>query len=164
MAIRGSLAEISLSEVIQLVCSSGKSGCLSVADGYNFGNIFVKDGMVAYAAMLNREQRIGDILLSKQIIDSDTLSRALEIQMSEQKKPLGEILVETKAITKETLVAEIRSQIERVVFEMLTWDSGYFNFEENVLPAPEDDVVSLSAQDLLLEGSRQIDELKKIED
>lgn len=164
MAIRGSLSEVPLSEVIQLVCSSGKSGCLSVADGYNFGNIFVKDGMIAYATILNREQRIGDILLSKQIIDSDTLLRALEIQMSEEEKTLGEILIETKAITREKLESEIKSQIERVVFEMLTWESGYFNFEENLMPTSQDDTISLSAQELLLEGSRQIDELKKIED
>ncbi len=163
MAIKGSLAEASLPDVIQLLTYSGKSGCLSVTDGRNFGNIFIKDGKIIFVTILNRKQKIGDVLMTKKIIDNETLSRALEVQKSKKKKRLGEILIEIGAITKETLEKELKDQIEQTIFTMLTWESGYFNFEADLLPSKEEYIVHLSAQELLLEGARRIDEWRQIE-
>ncbi len=163
MAIKGSLTEASLPDVIQLLAYSAKSGCLSVTDGRNFGNVFIKDGKIIYATILSRKQRLGDILVSKQVINTETLSRALEIQKSERKKKLGEILIELGSISRDILEKELKDQIEQTIFTMLTWESGYFNFEADLLPSPEEYTVLLSAQELLLEGARQIDEWRKIE-
>jgi tetratricopeptide (TPR) repeat protein len=163
MAIKGSLAEASLPDVIQLLTYSGKSGCLSVTDGRNFGNIFIKDGRIIYATILNRKQRIGDILVAKNLVDDDTLTRALEIQKGNKKRRLGEILIEIEAIDESTLGQELKEQIEQTIFTMLTWETGYFNFEADLLPSAEEFTVQLSAQELLLEGARRIDEWRKIE-
>jgi len=164
MAIKGSLTEASLSDVIQLLAYSGKSGCLSVTDARNFGNVFIKDGKIIYATIINREQRLGDILVIKKLIDEETMTRALEIQKSEKKKRrFGEILVDMGAITKEILEKELKAQIEQVIFTLLTWETGYFNFETDLLPLAREYTVQLSAQDILLEGARRIDEWKKIE-
>lgn len=163
MAIKGSLSEASLPDVIQLLTYSGKSGCLSVTDGRNFGNIFIKDGSIIYATILNKKQRLGDILVVKKTIDNETLSRALEVQKSAKKKRLGEILIEIGALTKELLEKELKGQIEQIIFTMLTWETGYFNFEADLLPSHEEYTVQLSSQELLLEGARRIDEWRQIE-
>ncbi len=164
MAIKGSLTEASLSDVIQLLAYSGKSGCLSVTDARNFGNIFIKDGKIIYATIINREQRLGDILVMKKLIDEETMTQALEIQKSEKKKRrFGEILVDMNAITEETLEKELKAQIEQVIFTLLTWEAGYFNFEADLLPLTKEYTVQLSAQDILLKGARRIDEWKSIE-
>ena len=84
MAIKGSLAEAALSNVIQLLTISLKSGCLSVTDGKNFGNIFIEDGKIIYATILNRKRRLGDILILKGDIDNNTLVRALDIQKNQK--------------------------------------------------------------------------------
>ena len=163
MAIKGSLTEASLPDVIQLLTYSGKSGCLSVTDGRNFGNIFIEDGKIIYATILNKKQRLGDILIMKSIIDNETLSRALELQKTTKKKRLGEILIEIGALAKDVLEDELKCQIEQTIFTMLTWETGYFNFEADLLPSPEEYTVQLSAQELLLEGARRIDEWRQIE-
>ncbi len=163
MAIKGSLAEASLPDVIQLLSYSGKSGCLSVTDGRNFGNIFIKDGKVVFATILNRKQKLGDILLTKQLIDKETLAKALDIRKNSKNKRLGEIMIEMGALSRDILDRELRGQIEQTIFTMLTWETGYFNFEADLLPLAEDYTLQLSAQELLLEGARRIDEWKKIE-
>jgi tetratricopeptide (TPR) repeat protein len=163
MAIKGSLAEAALPNVIQLLTISLKSGCLSVTDGKNFGNIFIKDGKIIYATILNREKRLGDILILKGEIDKDTLSRALGLQKSQRNKRIGEILIEIGAITRDTLEKELKEQIEQTIFTMLTWDSGFFNFEAGLLPAKEEYTVKLFPQEVLLEAARRIDEWRKIE-
>ncbi len=164
MAIKGSLTEAALADVIQLLAYSGKSGCLSVTDAQNFGNVFIKEGKIVYATIINKEQRLGDVLIQKKIVDQSALEQALLKQKSEKKKRIGEILIEMGALDRETLEKELKNQIEQVIFTMLTWDSGFFNFEADLLPSKEEYTVQLSAQELLLEGARRIDEWKKIED
>lgn len=163
MAIKGSLTEAALADVIQLLAYSGKSGCLSVTDAQNFGNIFIKEGKIVYATIINKEQRLGDVLIQKKIVDQATLDQALLRQKSEKKKRIGEILLEMGSLDQETLEKELKNQIEQVIFTMLTWESGFFNFEADLLPSQEEYTVQLSAQELLLEGARRIDEWKKIE-
>jgi tetratricopeptide (TPR) repeat protein len=163
MAIKGSLTEAALADVIQLLAYSGKSGCLSVTDAQNFGNIFIKEGKVVYATIINKEQRLGDVLIQKKIIEQSALQQALLRQKSDKKKRIGEILIEMGAIGREILEKELKNQIEQVIFTMLTWESGFFNFEADLLPSKEEYTVRLSAQELLLEGARRIDEWKKIE-
>jgi len=162
MAIKGSLSEATLPDVIQLLSYSLRSGCLSVTDGKNFGNIFIKDGKIIYATLLNRKDRLGDMLLRKQNIDEVTLKSALEEQRRTNKR-LGEILIEKGYITKEILENELANQIVETIFTMLTWETGYFNFEADLLPGSEEFLVQLSPQELLLEGARRIDEWRKIE-
>lgn len=162
MAIKGSLSEATLPDVIQLLSYSLRSGCLSVTDGKNFGNIFIKDGRIIYATLLNRKDRLGDILVRKQKIDETILKSALDEQRQTNKR-LGEILVEKGYITREILESELANQISETIFTMLTWETGYFNFEADLLPGSEDFLVQLSPQELLLEGARRIDEWRKIE-
>ncbi len=162
MAIKGSLSEAPLPDVIQLLSFSLRSGCLSVTDGKNFGNIFIKDGKIIYATLLNRKDRLGDILVRKQVIDEFVLKAALEEQKRTNKR-IGEILVENGYITKETLEKELANQIAETIFTILTWETGYFNFESDLLPGSEEFLVQLSPQELLLEGARRIDEWRKLE-
>ena len=46
MAIKGSLKEASLPDVLQLLALGQKTGCLSIADRQNFGYIFFEKGRI----------------------------------------------------------------------------------------------------------------------
>src|SRR5690606_35028339 len=46
MAIKGSLREASLADVVQLIYLGRRSGCLSVASDLNFGSIWFDDGWI----------------------------------------------------------------------------------------------------------------------
>ena len=49
MAIKGSLREASLPDVLQLLSMGQKTGCLSVADRNNFGYVYFDHGYITYA-------------------------------------------------------------------------------------------------------------------
>jgi len=63
MAIRGSLREASLPDVLQLLAMGMKTGCLSVTHRNNFGNIYFNKGRISYASIVNRRDRLGDMLV-----------------------------------------------------------------------------------------------------
>ena len=121
MAIKGSLKEASLPDVLQLLSMGKKTGCLSVTHRNNFGYIYFDKGRICYASIVNRRDRIGDILLKNNIISSDQLHAALEAQATQRDRKLGEILIAQGAIQREELHAQIRQQIEEAVYYLFTW-------------------------------------------
>ena len=163
MAIKGSLKEASLPDVIQLLSMGNKTGVLSITDRQNFGNIYLKGGKIVYAYILNRKDRIGDMLVAEEIITKQDLQNALTKQNETTgEKRLGTILVEMELISYEKLHTILEKQVEGAVYNLLTWKDGYFNFEPDRLPNNQDILVSLSSHDLMLEGVRRIDEWKII--
>ena len=163
MAIKGSLKEASLPDVIQLLFLGRRTGCLALADQHNFGTIYLEEGQIVYASIVNRRDRLGDILLRKGRITAEQLQKAIEAQDDDRQHKLGEILVGMGTLTRTELEDYMRLQIEEAVYYLFTWTSGTFNFEAGVRPEREDFLVRISPEALLLEGARRVDEWSLIE-
>src|SRR5213592_3080045 len=163
MAIKGSLKEASLPDVLQLLALGQKTGCLSIADRSNFGYIYFDKGRICYASIVNRRDRLGDILVKHEKITSEHLDAAIHRQSKEHGKKLGEILVGMGVITQADLERYMRVQIEESVFYLFTWTQGTFNFEADIRPERQDFLVSINPESLLLEGARRVDEWSLIE-
>jgi hypothetical protein len=54
VAIRGSLTEASLPDVLQLLAMGKKTGCLGLTYGNNFGYIYFANGSISHASLVNR--------------------------------------------------------------------------------------------------------------
>jgi tetratricopeptide (TPR) repeat protein len=163
MAIKGSLKEASLPDVIQLLYLGRRTGCLALADRHNFGTIHFDEGHIIYASIVNRRDRLGDILVRNGRITAEALQRAIARQTGDREHKLGEILLELGALSREELEAHIRIQIEEAVYYLFTWTSGTFNFEAGVMPEREDFLVRINPESLLLEGARRVDEWSLME-
>src|SRR5687767_13434149 len=163
MAIKGSLKEASLPDVIQLLFLGRRTGCLALADRQNFGTVYFDEGNIVYATIVNRRDRLGDILVRSGRIKPEQLQQAVDRQGGEREQKLGEILVQQDAISRDELQRYIRVQIEEAVYYLFTWSSGTFNFEAGVRPEREDFLVRINPEYLLLEGARRVDEWSLIE-
>jgi tetratricopeptide (TPR) repeat protein len=163
MAIKGSLKEASLPDVLQLLALGQKTGCLSIADRSNFGYIYFDRGRICYASIVNRRDRLGEILAKHELITPEQLDAAIHRQQRERDKKLGEILVAMNIISQPDLERYMRMQIEEAVYYLFTWTQGTFNFEADVRPEQQDFLVSINPESLLLEGARRVDEWSLIE-
>ncbi len=163
MAIKGSLKEASLADVLQLLALGQKTGCLSVADRSSFGYIYFDRGRICYASIVNRRDRIGDLLVKNGKITQEQLDQAVQLQGENRDKRLGELLISDGAVTRDDLESGMRGQIEEAVYFLFTWTQGTFNFETDVKPERQDFLVSINPESLLLEGARRIDEWSLIE-
>jgi hypothetical protein len=129
-----------------------------------------KDGQVIQAASDIIREPLGNILVSQGMTDSGTLSKALARQKSEPDKPLGMILVEMGTVTAQTVEGVIRKQIEEIIYDLLAWEEGFFNFELGEV-APRDKIEvdtqdfllrsGINTEFLLMEGTRLLDERRK---
>jgi tetratricopeptide (TPR) repeat protein len=163
MAIRGSLREASLPDVLQLLSMGKKTGCLSVTHRNSFGYIYFNKGRICYASIVNRRDRLGDMLVKTGVITQAQLEATVELQDRRRDKRLGELFVEQGILTLEQLHGAINVQIQEAVFFLFTWNQGTFNFEPDVQPDQHDHVVSINPESLLLEGARRVDEWGLVE-
>ncbi len=163
MAIRGSLKEASLPDVLQLLSLGQKTGCLTISDRQNLGHIFFDRGRIVDAAIVNRRDRIGDILVKNGKITQQQLEAAIEEQSRTRDKRLGQLLVQQSALSRDDLEHFVRVQIEEAVYYLFTWTTGNFQFESEVRPDRYDFSISINPESLLLEGARRVDEWSLIE-
>lgn len=163
MAIKGNLREASLPDVLQLLAMGQKTGCLSLTDRSNFGYIYFDRGRITYASIVNRRDRLGDLLVKNGLVEAKELFAAIDEQAKTPGTRLGEILIRRGAITREQLEQYIRIQIEEAVYFLFTWHQGTFQFEPDQRPEEGAMRVSINPENLLLEGARRIDEWSLIE-
>ncbi|MFW6199933.1 MAG: DUF4388 domain-containing protein [Gemmatimonadota bacterium] len=164
MALEGSLEDVGLADILQLLALGQKTGCLSVTDRSNFGYVYFDKGKVIYASVLNRPDRLGELLVRNKVIDRDELSTAMKEQGRRPGTRLGQILVEMGSLSEEELHGWIQTQIEEAVYHLFAWEKGSFHFEPD--QAPEEVGIfttRINADSLLMEGARRVDELSLIE-
>src|SRR5256712_2786829 len=146
MAIKGSLKEASLPDVLQLLALGQKTGCLSIADRSNFGYIYFEKGRICYASIVNRRDRLGDILVKHGKITQSQLEAAVHRQTKEHGKKLGEGMVGMAVITQADLKRFMGVQVEGAVDHLFTWEHGTLHFESDVRPERQDFLVSINPE------------------
>lgn len=164
MAIDGSLSDVALADICQLLALGRKTGCLTVTNRSNFGYIYFRNGRVIFASVLDHPDRLGDLLVNNGVIPEEARSEALEKQQEDRSRQLGEILVAQGSVSRDDLEKWVTVQIREAVFHLFTWDTGAFHFNPD--EAPDEGrafLVSLNADGLLMEGARRVDEWTQIE-
>jgi len=165
MALRGNLNDFSLPDVFQLVTFSRKTGVLRIkrADGAE-GSVWFRDGDVFFAQSNWHNEMLGERLVRAQRITPQALKKALEIRSAEgpQGRRLGAILVDEGYIGDAVLTAFVQEQIQETIFDLMRWDEGDFDFEELGDVADEDIGLSISIENVIMEGSRRLDEWGRI--
>ena len=159
MGIKGALSDVSLADISQLLGMGGKTGCLSLTHNEKHGYVFFEDGK---ASVKNRADRLGDLLVTHEVIDKNQLSVAVAVHQDTGKR-LGEVLVDQGSVTQETLEEYISVQIHEAVYKIFEWSEGTFEFEPDVMPEENVFLVSVSIDALLMEGARRVDEWSVVE-
>lgn len=164
MAFKGSLVEANLADVCQLLALALKTGCLSVTEGRRLGQIFFDRGRIAHARILNRRDRLGDMLVHDGVITREQLAAALDAREREPERRLGELLVEHGWTRAEDIERYVRRQIEDAILYLFTWSHGSFSFTSGQRPEAGEAPFAIAVEGLLLEAARRIDEWSVVEE
>jgi tetratricopeptide (TPR) repeat protein len=169
MAIEGPLRELGVHDVFQLLDLTRKTGELRIRSALrdNDGVVHFRKGRVVGASMRDENHRIGRMLVKAGRITEEELLGALKIQIQEgETRRVGDILIAMGAVSQRELERQVRRQIETVVFELLSWSEGYFSFEDGDADTDDDsdDASGLTAEALLMEAARRIDEWARMAD
>lgn len=160
MAIEGPLRELALTDVIQLLHLSRKTGTLSVGGekAARPGLIHFDQGAVVGARPASEASRLGHLLVMAGRATEGQVDAALELQRRAPGRRIGILLAETQGIPEAEVQRQLRFQIEEAVFDLVRWRDGYFRFEESAPPPSEPIAVRVAAESLLMEAMRRTDE------
>jgi len=154
MALVGSLRDLSLPELLAIISSGEKSGIITIRSDAATAQIHVDEGRIVLASDTLRDERFGEIMLKLGKISQDTLTAALEAQETTgASKRLGSILVEMGAITSADQDAAILYQSCEALYDLCTWQVGYFQFDAQ--ETPERSGISIQVDTLLEEVDRR---------
>jgi hypothetical protein len=160
MAIEGPLRELALTDVMQLLHLSRKTGTLSVSSdaAARPGLVFFDQGSVVGARSAADASRLGRLLIMGGKATERQVDAALDLQRRTPGQRLGMFLVETQGIAASEVQRQLRFQVEETVFELVRWRDGYFRFEDTAPLDPGPILVRLATESLLMEALRRTDE------
>lgn len=165
MALEGTLRDFSLADIFQLIGLQRKTGVLTLRSKDDTVTVTFLDGKVVGADSLSHrlENRLGHVLIKSGVLGQDQLNRALEIQ-KETLQRLGFILTHYGIISADSLRQAIQLQIMQIVYRLFRWKDGDYHFsQETTIEYDRDNVVPITAESILMEGARMIDEWPIIE-
>jgi hypothetical protein len=165
MALRGSLKDFSLPDVFQLITFSRKTGVLRISgSGDATGSVWFREGEVFFAQSNWHHEPLGERLVAARKITPSALEKALDIRSAEPDggRRLGQVLVDEGYITEKVLEAFVQEQIQDTIFDLMRWEAGEFDFELLPEVVDEDIGLTVSIENVIMEGSRRLDEWARI--
>jgi hypothetical protein len=165
MALEGTLKDFSLADIFQLIGLQRKTGVLTLTGKDDNVTVTFLDGKVvgADSGSHRLETRLGHVLMKSGMLTQDQLARALEIQ-KETLQRLGFILTHYQIISNDSLKQALQLQILSIVYRLFRWKDGEYHFsQETTIEYDRDNVQPISAESILMEGARMIDEWPIIE-
>ncbi|MEE9607812.1 MAG: DUF4388 domain-containing protein [Myxococcota bacterium] len=161
MSLVGSLEDLGLADILQIVSMARKSGQLELRSEAGEGRIFLEDGLIRAAVLKGEPEDLRGL-----VVASGALSEA-DFEVAAQRArnrgvPLAEELAACDGLSAERLDELRREHVERAVLSMFSWHSGEFSFEvrEGVDERYAELLLSqgLNAQYLAMEATRLGDE------
>jgi hypothetical protein len=161
MSLIGSLEDLGLGEVLQILSLSQKSGLLSVRGDDGEGIIVLRDGLVLAAQLKGKSMDLRAALVGGRCLDSQEFDHAGECARREGTS-LEEALAAHTSLTSERIDLLRRDCVEAAVIAMFMWQTGEFSFDSQGLLAADAPPFTLpngiNAQYLAMEGTRIKDE------
>jgi hypothetical protein len=156
MGFGGNLRTVSLPDIFQLIFSTKKTGVLVISKGDSRKDIYFRGGFTIYATSTEEKDLFGNLLLKMGRISKVDLDKVL-IEKKDGKK-IGAALVEMRLFTREEIIDCLRMQIEEIIYGLFGWKDGEFSFIEGKAPPPETIQTELNPMNIIMEGTRRIDE------
>lgn len=129
---KGTLKDTPPLKLLLTVFEQGLTGILYVKKDDTLKVLYFSRGKLIWAISNSEDDKLENILLARNIVDQDTLLRVKkEAHVSES---IGKLLVERGLITLEELIDSSKEQLKRIIFNILKWKEGGFQFVKDLPP------------------------------
>jgi hypothetical protein len=158
---KGSLNDNPLPEILQKIYYYKVPGVLTVTGNGGSKQIFISGGEVIFASSTFPEDRLGEFLLSKGIIDQAQYDLSVEI-MKRTGKRQGTALVEAGVLTPQALYQAVKDQVLAIVLSLFGWTEGEVTFRVGKYKDDEIIKLNLDTRNAILQGIYSIQDPKRI--
>ncbi|MCM2271877.1 MAG: DUF4388 domain-containing protein [candidate division Zixibacteria bacterium] len=163
MSLSGNLRTVSFPDILQLLATGKKTGILECKTSSRQKEVAFRDGNIIYASSVNAsEDLLGNMLLKRGKLSKADLERAITLH-KQTGRQLGTTLIDMDLFDKEEIGIVLKMQIEEIVYNLFSWREGEFIFHENAQPRNAPFVLDMDTMNVIMEGTRRIDEWTEIQ-
>jgi CheY-like chemotaxis protein len=188
VALQGDIAIIPIGAVLQLLQIEARSGLLAVTDGKTEISMSIRQGLIdlVQARGAGSEFRLGRYFVELGLVTTEDIARILRDNappprqtppesgarsaMPRDESPtggrklLGDLLVDAGRVTRDQLKDALARQSSELVYEVLRWPRGRFEFRLDAQPSlAESAQLALPVASVVMEGFRRVDEWRVVE-
>jgi hypothetical protein len=161
MSLVGSLEDLGLGDILQIVSLSRKSGVLALRSEAGDGRIVLSEGLVRGASIKGEPEDLRGLLVAGGLVTYEAFDRAVS-QVEGGGTSLEDAVAENTGVDCEQIESLRRDHVERAVMRMFLWRSGEFSFEvRDAIDATDDELflsTGINTQYLAMEATRLRDE------
>src|SRR5215510_13317050 len=163
MELTGDLSDFALTDILQILALSRKTGTLSLENGNLAGKIIIEQGRITHASLYPGDT-LADCMVSMEMLTAETIKKLRElVGQSGNMWSFDTLLLESGLLTQEEIATAARKHIQRVVAKLVALEKGRFGIELNQadLAASFDEVKlpdGLDVGEVLLEAAKEKDE------
>lgn len=167
MSLAGRLEDLALSDVFQILSVGRKTGTLIVNGSKGSALILFKNGLIVRAETDDIDSSLSDYLMSAGLVKNTMVNMAIEVKKKLPSKSTAEILFDLGSISKDSLDKVTKKRVEKVIYRLMLWEDGDFQFELDDLEIENKSNLAdfgwelskgLNPEYLLMEGARVQDE------
>jgi len=163
MALKGNLRDFSTTQLLNLVNLARKTGMLTVDDSSHNVILYFKEGRLIRASTEADSVHLAMMLLKTGRLTEDQ-ARAVDSQSgSSSDRAVGKYLMDAKLVSRDDIIQGVKDYMLDIVYDLFTWEEGEFYFEQDSLPANDSITIPLNLDNVILEGSRRIEQNKELE-
>jgi hypothetical protein len=158
MALKGNLRDFSTTQLLNLVNLARKTGLLVFNSQAGSARLYFREGKLIHAHLGNGDGRLAEMLFKAGKLSADQVKMIQTRAEMRSDKQLGLALMNAGYVTQEDIVQSVKTYMLDIVYLLFGWSEGDFQFDQDVLPSDERIAVPINLENVIMEGSRRIQE------
>jgi hypothetical protein len=164
MALKGNLRDFSFSQLLNLISLAKKTGTLEVHGPNKAATISFEGGKLSYAQNTTFENGLAAVLLRREKLTEKQYQVIKDKANNIGDKELGLMLINSNYVTQAEILTSLKEEFVETANDIFTWEEGIFQFENNVKPPQDKISLLISLENIIIEGSRKLEELERLQD
>jgi hypothetical protein len=164
MALKGNLRDFSTTQLLNLVNLARKTGKLTINGLSENASLYFREGRLVYAATNAQEGHLAAMLLKTGKLTREQADAINNQAANSSDRVMGKYLMDARLVSRDDIVQGVKDYMLEIVYDLFAWTDGDFFFEQDALPANDRITVPLNLDNVILEGSRRIEQFEKLQD
>jgi hypothetical protein len=164
MALKGNLQDFSTTQLLNLVNLARKTGKLMVDNQAKKAVLYFREGRLVHSSTDADEGHLTTMLLKTGKLTQEQVETVNHHANSSSDRIVGKYLMDSRLVSRDDIVQGVKDYMLEIVYDLFTWENGSFDFEQDVLTGNDRITIPLNLDNVILEGSRRIQELDKLQD
>ena len=160
--LQGRLGNFLISDLLQMIQLSGKTGTLTLLQGWNHRSIIYEQGRITYVASGSRLPSQFDLLVRTGRLTRHQVEAFRQRRPGKSDEEMIDELIKRKLLDRAAIDRCNEQLLESAIYTLFLWRNCGFTFKAGEVSKVNGVAVSVDGNHLIIEGTRRVDEWVEI--